>query len=139
MTMLILSKKNKKEKKKKKKKGDYDDDDEDDELKGIKDKYSSSAPFDAKHEKQVRDLKFRLKKIAADDEAKDKRIIELSKELETAHQYIEELERHVGDTDKLEHIKEDLKEREKAKAHYYDPANVVASGNVKQSSVCVIQ
>ena len=139
MTMLILSKKNKKEKKKKKKRGEFDDDDGDDEVRGIKDKYGPTGPMDARSEKQIRDLKFRLKKLAADDEVKDKRIVELNSELEMAHKYIEELERHVGNSDKLESIKADLQEKEKNKADYYDPANIVSSGTVKRSAVCVIQ
>lgn len=145
MVMLIVAKKSeKKEKKKGRTMEDVDSKAEEIKTKyGSKDEDDSNEPklpYNEVYEKRIKHLNFRLRRLAADDEEKSKRIINLENQLEVTGEYANELEKEV-DSAKIDAIKKRLADKEKNKyVKYYDPANIVSSnGNGQKSSVCVIQ
>ena len=141
MRTLIVSKKSKG--KGKKTKGAAANDIETDDTGDIKAKYDNdeALPFSEKYTQQIKDLKFRLKRLAEDEASKDRRIKTLETEVEDTRELLVELQQHVDET-KMEELKQKIEERRKEKeVTYYDKKNLVPSkdGRQPQSAVCVIQ
>lgn len=111
----------------------------------VKDKYAppseDSASFNPDEpDARMRELQSRLKRIAAESADKDQRIIDVQKELSLTQEFAQELHTLV-DEQRAADIKEKIEEEKlkSKKVSYYDPANVISTGHVQKSEVCVLQ
>ena len=111
---------------------------------GISAKYDTDdLPFSDKYTQQIKNLKFRLKRLADDQAAKDARLTQLEAEFADVSEMLLEVQKHV-DESQLQQIRDDIEQRKKnaACATYSDKHNVVTSSDddsVPKSAVCVVQ
>ena len=96
-----------------------------------------------KYTQQIKDLKFRLKRLSDDQSMKDERITKLQTQFDDVSAMLVEVQKHV-DESKLEEIREELEQRKRNATHvrYSDKHNVVTSDRDDtgpKSVVCVIQ